>query len=231
VNARDWFYSGGFNSNASRLDATGIASPGLGKITMEIQTSGMVGFKREDQRPSAEISGEKLLTPEQRALVVQEAREWVTARTPYRPHAKLKGIGCDCATFILCVYRDLGLVEDVDHGAYSIQAHLHKPLNEAHERLLTQYVDTILRYADEIPEAEAQPGDMVLFKTAHAFAHGAIVINWPNVVHSCVGHGVMFADVSTDPHLKGRERRFFRRNFLKPFTTEDTKEHKGEDGD
>lgn len=165
------------------------------------------------------VDGEVFLTPEQRIAVVAEAIAWVEAKTPYMPHAKLKGLGCDCATFILCVYRDLGMVEDVDAGCYSIQAHLHKPLTPAHEQLLTQYVDTILRFADEIPEAEAQPGDMVLFKTARAFAHGAIVINWPTVAHAAIGHGVVFADVSIDPHLKPpRERRFFRRNFAKPTT-------------
>jgi cell wall-associated NlpC family hydrolase len=156
-----------------------------------------------------------LLTPEQRAAVVAEAKAWVDAHTPYIPHAKRKGLGCDCATFILCVYRDLGLVEDVDPGAYSIQAHLHRPRNPEHAKLLRQYEDTILRYADEITEAEAQPGDMVLFKTARAFAHGAIVIEWPMVVHAAIGQGVVFADVQLDPHLRGRERRFFRRNFSK----------------
>jgi cell wall-associated NlpC family hydrolase len=168
------------------------------------------------------VDGELFLTSEQRTAVVDEAKAWVTARTPYMPHAKLKGLGCDCATFILCVYRDLGMVEDVDPGCYSIQAHLHKPLTPAHEQLLTQYVDTILRYADEIPEAEAQPGDMVLFKTARAFAHGAIVIDWPTVAHAAIGHGVVFADVSIDPHLQRRERRFFRRNFNKNLTTDST---------
>jgi cell wall-associated NlpC family hydrolase len=169
-----------------------------------------------DQRSSAEISGE-FLTPEQRVAVVDEAKAWVIADTPYIPHGKLRGVGCDCATFILCVYRDLGLVEDVDPGAYSIQAHMHRPLNDDHARLLRQYEDTILHYADEIPEAEAQPGDMVLFKVARAYAHGAIVVNWPWVIHSTIGQGVVFADVSTDPHLKDRRRtaRFFRRNFNK----------------
>jgi cell wall-associated NlpC family hydrolase len=180
----------------------------------------------EDSRVSS-------LSSEQRLAVVDEAKAWVAARTPYMPHAKLKGLGCDCATFILCVYRDLGLMEDTELGAYSIQAHLHKPISadawrkaglseseagktaEAHERLLTQYVDTILRYADEITEAEVQPGDMVLFKTARAFAHGAIVIDWPTVAHAAIGQGVVFADVSIDPHLQRRERRFFRRNFSK----------------
>lgn len=155
------------------------------------------------------------MTPGQRLAVVAEARSWVDAHTPYIPHAKLKGLGCDCATFILCVYRDLGLIGDFDPGAYSIQAHLHKPLNEEHEKQLTQYVDTILRYADEIPESEALPGDMVLFKVARAFAHGAIVIEWPIVAHAAIGHGVVLADVNTDPQLRGRQRRFFRRNFSK----------------
>ncbi len=170
-----------------------------------------------DQRSSAAISGERFLTPEQRLTVVAEAKDWVSARTPYIAHAKLKGIGCDCASFILAVYANVGMVEDVDLGWYSIQAHLHKPLNDEHAKQQRQYEDTILRYADEIPEAEAQPGDMVLFKTARAFAHGAIVIECEplTVAHAHIGLGVIFSEVNRDPHLRGREHKFFRRNFSK----------------
>lgn len=147
------------------------------------------------------------LTPEQRAAVVTEAISWVEARTPYRAHAQLKGLGCDCATFIICIYRDLGIIPALDPGNYSVQAHLHTDT--------TEYVDTILKYCDEIPEAEAQPGDLVLWKVARAFAHGGIVIDFPTVIHSMTKHGVIYSNANLDDFLLRRQRRFFRRNFLK----------------
>jgi cell wall-associated NlpC family hydrolase len=150
----------------------------------------------------------EFLTPEQRTSIVTEAREWVEAHTPYIPHGKLKGIGCDCATFILCVYHSLGLVPEIDIGEYSIQAHLHSAD--------TQYADTILKYSDEIREPEALPGDLVLWRVARAFAHGGIVVAFPQVIHSMNKHGVIYSDANVDDFLKGRPRRFFRRNFLKP---------------
>jgi cell wall-associated NlpC family hydrolase len=155
------------------------------------------------------------LTALQRTEVIREAEAWVTSRTPYQPHAQLKGLGCDCATFILCVYRNCGLIPEIDPGSYSIDEHLH--INT------TKYVDTILKYSDEITEQDAQPGDLVLFRVARAFAHGAIVTSFPTVIHSMVKHGVIFSNADLDSFLLRRPRRFFRRNFLKPFTTEVTK--------
>lgn len=153
-----------------------------------------------------------LPTAEDRERVVAEARSWVEAHTPYIPHARLKGLGCDCGSFILCVYRDLGLAPDVDLGNYSVQAHLH--------RADTQYIDTILRYADEITAAEALPGDLVVWKVARAYAHGAIVVSPPSsgrfmVIHSMNKLGVIYSDASIESFLKNRPRRFFRRNFSK----------------
>jgi cell wall-associated NlpC family hydrolase len=147
-----------------------------------------------------------MLTPEQRLAVVAEARAWVEAHTPYIPHAKKKGLGCDCATFILCVYRDLNLVPEIELGNYSIQAHLHSAT--------TEYEETILQYAEEIQEAEAEPGDLVLWKVARAYAHGGIVVNFPTVIHSMQKHGVVYSDANVDAFLKGRPRRFFRRKPL-----------------
>jgi cell wall-associated NlpC family hydrolase len=197
-------------------------------MTSKIQP-GEAGLRAEPNATSAENSqvGENreavgsgaTLTPQQRIAVVEEAISWVEARTPYVPHAQLKGLGCDCATFILCVYRQVGLIPEIDPGAYNVQEHLH------HET--TEYVDTILKYSDEIPEADAQPGDLVLWRVAHAFAHGGIVVAFPTVIHSMMKHGVIYSNANIDCFLQKRPRRFFRRNFLKPFTAESTKAHKG----
>jgi len=86
---------------------------------------------------------------------------------------------------------------------YSIQVHLHKQD--------TQYVDTILEWAVEIPEAEAAPGDLVLYKVAHAFAHGGIIVEWPGVIiHAMQRAGVIYSHGTEDCFLLRRPRRFFR---------------------
>jgi cell wall-associated NlpC family hydrolase len=147
------------------------------------------------------------LTAEERQYVVAEAISWVEARTPYVPHAQLKGLGCDCATFILCVYRQVGLIPEIDPGNYAIDAHLHTET--------TEYADTILRFADEITEAEVQPGDLVLWLTAKAYAHGGIAVDFPTVIHSMMKHGVIYSNSNVDNFFQRRKRRFFRRNFSK----------------
>src|SRR5581483_12448376 len=144
------------------------------------------------------------LTEAQRELIVAEAKAWVEARTPYIAQGQLKGIGCDCATFLICTYRELGLIpQEFDPGSYSIQAHLHKAT------VTTQYLYTVREFAVEIPEAEARPGDLVLFRVAHAFAHGGIVLDYPNVVHSMNSKGVIYSDLTRDSFLLKRPRKFF----------------------
>jgi cell wall-associated NlpC family hydrolase len=147
------------------------------------------------------------LTDTQRAAVVAEAIAWVEARTPYVPHARIMGLGCDCATFILCVYRQVGLIPEIDPGNYAVDAHLHTET--------TEYVDTILRFADEITEPEVQPGDLVLWLTAKAYAHGGIAVDFPTVIHSMMKHGVIYSNANVDNFFQRRKRRFFRRNFSK----------------
>jgi cell wall-associated NlpC family hydrolase len=143
-------------------------------------------------------------TQEQREQIVQTAKEWVLAKTPYIAQGQLKGVGCDCATFVLCVYRELGLVPEVDLGNYSVQAHLHK------ETVTTQYIDTVRQHAEEIPEAEAQPGDLVLFRVAHAFAHSGIILEGSTIAHAVNRIGVIYSDFQQDSTLKNRPRLFFR---------------------
>lgn len=144
-----------------------------------------------------------MLTSEQRLQVVKEAEEWVTTKTPYVPHGKLKGIGCDCATFILCIYRDLGLIPDIELGNYSVQAHLHR------DTVTTQYIDTVRQYAQEITEAEAQPGDLCLFRVAYTFAHSGIVLEGSTIAHAMNRIGVIYSDYKTDSFLLKRPRIFF----------------------
>ncbi len=100
-----------------------------------------------------------------RAAVVAEARSWIG--TPYHLGADVKGAGCDCAMILVRVFCDLGLVAPFDPRPYSNDWHLHRS-EEVYLRLL-------LERAREVTRAEAQAGDVVLFRYGRCFSHGGIV--------------------------------------------------------
>ena len=83
-------------------------------------------------------------------------------------------------------------------------------LSVAQHKESTEYIDLISKYFDEIPEADVQPGDIVVYKLAHAFAHAAIVVEWPAfVIHSFAHGGVRGASGDKHPRLMKTQRKFF----------------------
>lgn len=63
------------------------------------------------------------------------------------------------------------------------------------------------------PERMPLPGDVILCKIGRLFAHGAIVTNWPMIVHAVGGDAVLPQDISkstTGKHAIGNvARRYF----------------------
>jgi cell wall-associated NlpC family hydrolase len=58
-------------------------------------------------------------------------------------------------------------------------------------------------------DAIPQPGDFVVFRFGRTYSHGAIVVEWPIVIHSYIPHGVLLSDALRDGELLGRERKCF----------------------
>jgi cell wall-associated NlpC family hydrolase len=144
-------------------------------------------------------------TPAQREQVVRAAKEWIG--TPYHPHAKLKGGGVDCAMFPIAVYQECGLLPaDYVPPYYSPQWHLHRS-----EELYLQEID---RFCVEIA-GPPQPGDFMVYRFGRTFSHGAIVVAWPQIIHSYVDHGVILSDGAADGALVSRECKFFARDLEK----------------
>jgi cell wall-associated NlpC family hydrolase len=143
---------------------------------------------------------------EQRERVVAEARAWIG--TPYHSGQRVRGAGVDCAQLPAAVYHAAGMVTEIPVTHYSPQFHLHRS-----EEL---YLAEVLGHAVELPaEATPQPGDFVLWKVGRVFAHGAIVVAWPTIIHSVMGLGVVLDDAGQksrlfwDDALGWRERRAF----------------------
>lgn len=134
---------------------------------------------------------------EQREAVLAEARSWL--RCPYHHHAGLKGVGVDCAFLVLRVYEACGLVRGVDPGYYPADWFLHR----GEERYLSQ----ALAHAREVKAPN--PGDLALYRIGRLFAHGAIVVDWPLIIHAHIEARMVTYAEGDRGWLHGRERRFF----------------------
>jgi cell wall-associated NlpC family hydrolase len=127
-----------------------------------------------------------------RDMVVAEALSW--EGTPYHHAGRIKGVGADCAMYPAEVYAAAGMIPPVVISDYPRDWHQHR--NEE------RYLAMVLDHARELAEGEAPlPGDFLLWKIGHCFAHGAIVLEWPAVIHAVAGQGVVRDDASQRSRL------------------------------
>lgn len=122
------------------------------------------------------------LEAHQRAAIVAEARSWLG--TPYHHEARVKGRdgGVDCAQLLIGVYAAVGLIPPLDIPHYPPDWHLHRDAE--------RYLGIVLQHAREIQPAFGEgplPGDVVVWRFGRCFSHGAIVIDWPVVIHAHLG--------------------------------------------
>jgi NlpC/P60 family putative phage cell wall peptidase len=130
----------------------------------------------------------------QRREIVAEARSWIG--TPYHLGGQVKGAGCDCATLLYCVWRACGLVPDEEIGVFANDWFCH----DKEEKYLLRIMRRARLVAEAVsyPTLQAKPGCIVLTRAANSrvFNHGAIVADWPRVIHS-VDPAVEECDAST----------------------------------
>ena len=133
-----------------------------------------------------------------RAAVVAEARGWVG--TPFHHAGRVKGAGVDCLMLLAEVYERAGIVPHVEPPFYVPDWHLHRDAE--------RYLDGLRAYATEIG-GPPSPGDIALFRFGRTFSHGAIVTDWPRLVHAYwAARIVTHADAALYP-LAGRPVKFF----------------------
>ena len=122
--------------------------------------------------------------------IIAEAYSWLG--TPYHPHARVKGSGVDCATFLLEVY---GITEDI--GYYSPERHFHSSEE--------QYLGWLKKFGREVKKPKA--GDVAVFKIGRCFSHGSIVVDDKTIIHSHIGQGVVLANIAD---FGDRDVKYFR---------------------
>ena len=135
-----------------------------------------------------------------RHTVCRIARSWLG--TPYHHMGRVKGAGVDCAMFPLEVYREAGVIGDVEVAYYPQDWMLHRS-----EEI---YLGIVKRQAAELRSFEAaKAGDFVMYHFGRCWAHGAIVLEWPLIIHALTNKGVVLADGEREGCLVGRSKRFF----------------------
>ena len=136
---------------------------------------------------------------EERGAVVAEAMTWL--RTPYHHHARVKGVGVDCAQLPIAVYSAVGIIEPIAPD-YSEQWMLH--------RAEEQYLGWVRKFAREIPREVAGPGDFAVWRFGRTYSHGAIIVDAPMIIHACRGDDcVTLANMDQDAELPRRPAIFF----------------------
>lgn len=136
---------------------------------------------------------------EQRQAVIDEALTW--ERTPHHNGACIKGAGVDCGWLPIAVYSTVGLIPEIKPGRYPPDFMLHR--NEE------WYKGIADKYGKRLPEGQLpKKGDFALFKFGRIYSHGAIVIDWPRVIHSWTGIGVV-QGLGNQGYLKDRDVIFY----------------------
>ena len=137
---------------------------------------------------------------EMRLAIVREAKEWLG--TPWHHEARVKGSGVDCGMFILEIGERVGAIPHVDPPHYSMDFMLH---NEKE-----WYLETVLQYCVELEGPPYLPGDIILFRHGRTYSHGAIVIDYPKIIHaSFPDRCVCWEDVSILP-WQAKKKKFLR---------------------
>jgi len=132
-----------------------------------------------------------------REQVIEEAQTWLL--TPWHHLADVKGAGVDCAQFLRKVYINVGLAEPFETDAYPMDF----MMNRSEERFL-KYIE---QYMDKVDKP--LPGDAAVFMYGRCFSHGAIVIEWPLVIHAYRKERCVTWGDASKCEFKDREVRFY----------------------
>lgn len=133
----------------------------------------------------------------ERRQVVAEARTWLG--TPYHLNARIKGAGVDCGTFLIASFAGAGLIEAVDLGTMSRDFHLHRG-DEVYLRWVARFCREVTR--------EPRPGDILLYQYGRVMSHGALVVDFPRIIHATADTGVVLGS-ATEPALANRQAAIF----------------------
>ena len=113
--------------------------------------------------------------------IILAAEQWID--TPYHHHARVLGVGVDCAQLLVAVALDLKML-DLRQAQlipnYPPQWHLHN-----REEHLLEYLE-LMGCTETMP---AEPGDILCFKFGRTCSHLGIMVSDTQFIHACLRSG------------------------------------------
>jgi cell wall-associated NlpC family hydrolase len=106
--------------------------------------------------------------------VLAEARTWLG--TPWHHEGDVKGAGVDCAMLLVRVFAAVGAIPAIDPRPYPMDHMLHSGAE--------RFMGWLAQYANPADNAAPHPADVVVYKVGRCYSHGAIVLEWPMVIHA-----------------------------------------------
>ena len=137
--------------------------------------------------------------------IISIARSWIG--TPYHHQAARKGVGCDCLGLVRGVYREL----------YGRDAETPPPYSADWAETLQRetMLEAARRHLIEIPSAERQPGDVLIFRLRPGTVakHAGLMATSCTMIHAIEGAPV--CETSLAPWWRRRIAGTFRFPALK----------------
>lgn len=121
---------------------------------------------------------------DKRTEIVEEAKRWLGAK--WHHNSCIPYIAADCGQILIDIYDKCGLITRPIVDDYPSDWSLHRD----EER----YLNTVEKYSHVV--ASPLPGDIAVWKVGRTFSHGAIVVDWPMIIHADTSEGVVYADAS-----------------------------------
>jgi cell wall-associated NlpC family hydrolase len=132
-----------------------------------------------------------------RQAIIAEAETWLGTR--FHHMEALKGAGTDCLGLIYGVYRAVGLVDEIKIPFYRADQMLHRD-DES-------YLAGLMQYGGREVE-HPEPGDVAMFVYGRLYWHGAIVVQWPRLIHAFAERREVCRGDGEQGRLRGRPRKF-----------------------
>ena len=133
---------------------------------------------------------------DKRNEIIAEAKCWLGAM--WHHEACVPYLAADCGQILIDIYAKCGLIERPIVEAYPADWSLHR--NEE------RYLAVVEQYAHQVEKPH--PGDIAVWKVGRTFSHGAIVVDWPTIIHADTVDGVVYADALSG-RLSDRQVRFY----------------------
>jgi cell wall-associated NlpC family hydrolase len=130
------------------------------------------------------------MTAQEGRQCAREAEAWLL--TPWVHRGAVKGACVDCGNLLIEIYSAAGLIPKLDPIGYSRDWMMH---NDS-----SRFLEYVERFCE--PTKLPEPGDVALFKFGRCISHGAIMLDYPAMIHAyapakCVTRDTLESPISS----------------------------------